>query len=130
MVSLFPQGEIFPNDRRPLVFYQGAAYLARMVNPVQFYPLAIRIEYLGEQRPALFISLGEPIRISAEEVAQPHFLKSCTQRLEASLTGELDHLRTDILEGDYSSFKTVMHGKSSTNRIFDALFFRKQIARQ
>ena len=129
MVSLFPQGEIFPNDRRPLVFYHGAAYLARMVNPVQFYPLAIRIEYLGEQRPALFISLGEPVLVSAEEVKQPHFLKSCTQSLEASLTGELDHLRTDILAGDYSSFKTVIHGKSSTNRIFDALFFRKQIAR-
>lgn len=130
MVSLFPQGEIFPNDYRPLVFYNGAAYLAKMVNPILCYPLAIRIEYLAEQRPALFISLGEPVLVSTEEATQAHFLKNCTQRLEVSLTTELDQLRADVLAGDYAGFQTVIHGKSSTNRIFDALLFRKQIARQ
>lgn len=130
MVALFPQGEIFPNDRRPLVFYHGAAYLAQLANPVLFYPLAIRIEYLGEQRPALFISMGKAIQISTEEVAQSHFVKSCTKRLEESLTTELDALRADVLTGDHSSFTTVLRGQSSTNRIFDALFFRKQIARR
>ena len=130
MVSLFPQGEIFPNDARPLVFYTGIAYLAKMVNPVQCYPVAIRIEYLKEQRPAVFISVGEPMLITTEETRQPHFLRNCTQRLETLLTAELDRLREDVLAGDYSSFQTVIQGKSSTNRIFDTLLFRKQIARQ
>lgn len=130
MVSLFPQGEIFPNDRRPLVFYNGVAYLARMVNPVLIYPLAIRIEYLAEQRPALFISMGDPVQIDTAQTKEAHFIKSCTQQLEASLTAELDLLRADILSGNYTDFKTVIQGKASTNRIFDALFFRKQIDRQ
>jgi chlorobactene lauroyltransferase len=129
MVCLFPQGEIFPNDRRPLVFYNGAAYLARLVNPASVYPLALRIEYLGEQRPALFISLGEPLLIDARESQQAHFLQTCSARMQESLTAELDRLRADVLDGDYSSFKTVIHGRSSTNRIFDALLFRKQIDR-
>ena len=129
MVCLFPQGEIFPNDRRPLVFYNGTTYLARMTNPVLFYPLAIRIEYLAEQRPALFISLGEPLLVSTEETQEPHFLKSCTRRLQEALTAELDQLRGDVLAGDYADFKVVMQGKSSTNRIFDTLLFRKQLSR-
>src|SRR2546425_12368419 len=67
MVWLFPQGEISPNDRRPLVFFTGAAYIARATYPALLYPLAIRIEYLVEQRPALFISLGVPMMVSADE---------------------------------------------------------------
>jgi len=130
MVCLFPQGEIFPNDRRPLVFYNGATYLARLINPVLYYPMAIRIEYLAEQRPALFISLGEPILINSEQTKERDFLQSCTKRLEESLTAELDQLRAEVLAGDYSEFKTVIQGKASTNRIFDMLLFRKQIDRQ
>ena len=130
MVCLFPQGEIFPNDRRPLVFYHGATYLARLMNPVLFYPMAIRIEYLAEQRPALFISLGESMLVDTEQTKERNFLHSCTRRLEESLTAELDLLRTDVLAGDYSGFEMVIKGKASTNRIFDRLLFRKQIARQ
>jgi chlorobactene lauroyltransferase len=130
MVSLFPQGEISPNDLRPLVFYNGAAYLTRMVAPVLSYPLAIRIEYLAEQRPALFISLGEAMLIHVEETREPTFLQTCTSHLQEALTAELDQLRTDVINGDYTGFKLVITGKQSTNRIFDTLLFRKQIQRQ
>jgi chlorobactene lauroyltransferase len=129
MVSIFPQGAIFPNDRRPLVFYSGAAYLARKAAPVLLYPLAIRIEYLAEQRPALFLSLGEPLFIAPDETKVPAFLKTCTKRMEEALTAELDQLRADVIAGDYTSFMTVMQGKASTNRILDRLLFRKQIGR-
>ncbi len=130
MVWLFPQGEISPNDRRPLEFFTGAAYLVRIASPVLLYPLAIRIEYLAEQRPDLFISLGEPMCVDAAETRTPGFLKNYTHRLEERVTAELDQLRSDVIAGDYSSFKLLMQGKSSTNRIFDTLLLRKQIGRQ
>lgn len=130
MVWLFPQGEIAPNDHRPLVFYSGAAHLARMAAPVLLYPLASRIEYLAEQRPDLFISLGEPLRVDAENAHKPGFLKSCTSQLEERVTEELDRLRSDVISSDYSSFTQIMRGRSSTNRIFDTLLLRKQISRQ
>ncbi len=129
MVGIFPQGEIFPNDRRPLVFYHGAAYLARLAAPVLLYPLAIRIEYLAEQRPALFVSLGEPILVTAKETKEPAFQKTYTKQMEAALTAELDQLHADVITGDYTSFTTAMQGKASTNRIFDRLLFRKQMNR-
>jgi chlorobactene lauroyltransferase len=130
MVWLFPQGEIAPNDRRPLVFYSGAAHLARMATPTLLYPLASRIEYLAEQRPDLFISLGEPIRIDGEDTRVPGFLKICTARLEELVTKELDRLRDDVIDSDYSSFTRLMDGRPSTNRIFDTFFLRKQLRRQ
>lgn len=129
MVWLFPQGEIAPNDRRPLVFFNGAAYLARMTAPVLLYPSAIRIEYLAEQRPDVFIGLGEPLLLTPEEAGAPGFLKSYTKRLEERVTAELDALRADIIASDFSSFRVLMRGRSSTNRIFDRLLFRKQIDR-
>ncbi len=50
--------------------------------------------------------------------------------LEDCVTSELDQLRTDVLASDYSSFTLLMHGRASTNRIFDALLFRKQLPQQ
>ena len=129
-VWLFPQGEIYPNDKRPLVFFTGAAYLARMTTPVLLYPVATRIEYLAEQRPDLFISIGEPLLIKPEDAQERGFLKSCTKQLEELVTLELDQLRSDVLASDHSSFTQIMHGKSSMNRIFDAALFRKQIGKQ
>ncbi len=130
MVWLFPQGEIAPNDRRPLKFFSGATHLAKLSAPVLLYPLATRIEYLAEQRPDLYISLGEPLLIGKEESQTPNFLKAYTTMLEQSVTAELDQLRTDVIASDYASFTQIMHGWASTNRLFDSLLLRKQITRQ
>ncbi len=130
MVWLFPQGEIAPNDYRPLEFFTGAAHLARLTTPSLVYPLAIRIDYLAEQRPDLFISLGEPTCINADMARTPSFLKQCTHQLETRVTDELDQLHADIIARDYSSFTLLTHGRPSANRIFDTLLFRKQIGRQ
>jgi chlorobactene lauroyltransferase len=129
-VWLFPQGTISPNDTRPLVFFTGAAYLARMTTPVLLYPVATRIEYLAEQHPDLFISVGEPILIAAEDTKMRGFLKHCTKQLEERVTLELDQLRNDVLASDYASFTQIMRGRSSMNRIFDTALFRKQIGKQ
>ncbi len=130
MVWIFPQGEIAPNDRRPLVFFSGVAHLARMVRSALIYPAAIRIEYRAEQRPDLFISLGEPWRVSEEDLQAPAFVKECTQRLEASVTAELEQLHDDVTAANFDDFTRIMHGKSSTNRVFDAFLLRKPMQRQ
>ena len=130
MIWLFPQGEIAPNDRRPLEFFTGAAHLARLSAPVLLYPLAARIEYLAEQRPDLYISLGEPLLVGEQELQTPGFLKSYTKKLQECVTQELDQLREDVVASDYSSFTQIMRGQASTNRLFDAAFMRKQIDHQ
>lgn len=130
MLWLFPQGEIFPNDHRPLNFYNGTTYLARMTAPVLLYPVATRIEYLAEQRPDLYISLGEPLTITAEQTRERSFLKNCTHQLEEHVTAELDQLREDVINNHLEDFTLLMQGRASTNRIFDAVLLRKQMRRQ
>lgn len=128
-VWLFPQGEIAPNDQRPLVFFSGAAHLAKLAAPALLYPVATRIEYMAEQHPDLYISIGEPLLLGSEELQTPGFLKNYTKTLEAQVTSELDRLKTDVVACQLSEFTQILHGKTSTNRIFDALLLRKQIAR-
>ncbi|GAC1649335.1 MAG: lysophospholipid acyltransferase family protein [Ktedonobacteraceae bacterium] len=130
MVWLFPQGEIAPNDRRPIEFFSGAAHLAKLSAPVLLYPLAARIEYLAEQRPDLYISLGEPLFVGEKELQTPGFLKVYTRKLQDCVTEELDQLRADVIASDYTSFTQIMRGWASTNRIFDAALLRKQITHQ
>jgi chlorobactene lauroyltransferase len=130
MVWLFPQGEIFPNDRRPLVFFSGAAHLARLASPALLYPVATRIEYRIEQHPDLYISIGEPLYVGETEIKQPSFLKDYTHHLEEHVTLELDQLRSDVLASDYTSFTQIMHGRASANRIFDKALFRKPMQRE
>ena len=129
-VWLFPQGEIAPNDRRPLVFFRGAAHLAKLAAPALLYPVATRIEYMAEQHPDLYISIGQPLLIGEEELHTPDFLKNYTKLLETKVTDELDQLRADIVAGQLTTFTTIMHGKASANRMFDAILLRKQINRQ
>ncbi len=129
MVWIFPQGEISPNDYRPLTFFSGVSHLTRLAYPLLIYPAAIRIEYRTEQRPDLFISLGEPLQMGEQEVQSANFLKSLTRRLETCVTAELDQLRADVISQNLSSFTCVLHGRSSTNRIFDAVLLRKQMRR-
>jgi chlorobactene lauroyltransferase len=130
MVWIFPQGEISPNDRRPLTFFSGAAHLAKSSAPCLIYPVASRIEYLAEQRPDLYISMGEPMMVGSEQVKQAHFVKDYTKVTEERVTEELDRLRADIVASDYSSFRQIGRGRLSINRLFDAVLLRRQMKRQ
>jgi hypothetical protein len=55
---LFPQGEMLPQDRRPLKFFSGIAKLAEKIANVNLVPVCFRYEFLMEQRPEVFISIG------------------------------------------------------------------------
>jgi len=130
MVWLFPQGEISPNDRRPLVFFSGAIHLARLATPALLYPCGLRIEYLAEQRPDLYISLGQPLLVDAQTIKQPRFLQNYTHLLEEQVSAEIDQLHADVVASDYADFTRIMHGKASTNRLFDSFMLRKQMRHQ
>jgi chlorobactene lauroyltransferase len=130
LVWLFPQGVITPNDYRPLVFFSGAAHIAKLTAPALLYPAATRIEYMIEQRPDLYISIGEPLLIGKQELQTPGFLKNYTKKLETKVTDELDQLRADVITNSRTNFTQIMHGKASTNRILDAILLRKQLNRQ
>lgn len=117
MLLIFPQGEILANDRRPLGFYSGIGHLARRLRDGRFYPLALRYEFVGEQKPEAFMSVGTPLCF-ADHSRTP---KEIAATLERALTRELDALRDDVVAYRFQSFTTLVTGAQSINRWWDAV---------
>ena len=108
---IFPQGEMTPQDKRPLVFYSGISKIAERAGKVQIIPVAIRYEFLMEQRPEVFISIGSPVDFTAGN-------KNFTKELEQLMTKLLDNLKNDVTNGT-GKLEIVFTGKSSRNKSFD-----------
>ena len=110
---IFPQGEIVPNDRRPLVTYAGAAHVARRAAPVRCVPVALRFEFFGEQRPEALIRLGPP------HIVDNASAKTLHAEMDRRLLHEVDGLRADVLSGAAASYQTALAGRSSINVLWD-----------
>ncbi len=126
---IFPQGEIQANSRRPLDFYNGAAQVARKLKDAYLYPVALRYEFLTNQFPDIFISIGPGHRISAEQRPDT---KALTADMYTRLVAELDHIEARLNaarfghphdeRASFADFKTILRGKGSASNRFDKIF--------
>jgi len=128
VLLLFPQGEILANDARPLHFFNGTSHLVKRIveqtGACTLCPVALRYEFVGEQKPEAFISVGLPHSVTAANL-QP---KTLTPILENNLTDLLNHLRDDVVSYTFNAFQTHMQGSWGINRLWDAFRGRSQIA--
>lgn len=128
MLVLFPQGEILANDVRPLKFFSGIGHLVRDVvgraGACHVYAAAFRYEFIGEQKPEAFLSIGAPTIFNAADVPPA---KAIAAALELALTAELDRLRADIAAYRLGSFEPLLRGGWSINRLWDALNGRRAL---
>lgn len=106
---IFPQGEISPQERRPLGFQSGLARLIRRVSPCYVYPVAVRYEFFEKPQPEFLISVGEARYFSGQEGLNPRQL---TAELETALSTELDRLKEDVNALQLSDFVTIIKGKN------------------
>jgi 1-acyl-sn-glycerol-3-phosphate acyltransferase len=84
-----PQGAIYPS-RAPMRFKSGLARIAQEVPEAIVIPVAIRYEFLKQERPACFVRTGEPVVRSEESNPQ------LTRRLETILDRELAALDSEV----------------------------------
>jgi 1-acyl-sn-glycerol-3-phosphate acyltransferase len=110
---IFPQGDMVPQDRRPLKFFSGITKLAEKTGRVNIVPVCFRYEYLMEQRPEVFITTGKPILLSGKVEEE------LTEQLRDTLESQLDNLQSKVTNGNLEDFKTIFHGKNSRNKTFD-----------
>jgi chlorobactene lauroyltransferase len=115
---IFPQGEIRPQEQRPLNFHSGLGHIIRRVGPCYVYPVATRFEFTREQFPEIFVSVGAARYFAEGERLN---VKQVTTELEATLTIELNQLRDEISAGQRKDFVTIIRGKGSTDTNFDKL---------
>ncbi len=132
MLLVFPQGEILANDTRPLKFFGGVGRILKKVveqrGECNVYPMALRYEFVGEQKPEAFISMGTPLRYkrAGVQVIDP---RQATAEMESAVTRELDKLRDDITTYRFDDFLPLIKGGWSINRVWDAVRGKNQIKR-
>jgi 1-acyl-sn-glycerol-3-phosphate acyltransferase len=90
---IFPQGEILPNDVRPLRFYQGLARIIEKVQVCRLVPAALRLEFSGNFKPEIYVKIGEP---EIYQIGETFDVKSATKNYEKRLTETLDSLKQEV----------------------------------
>lgn len=109
-----PQGEITPHWRRPVRFQAGLGHLVTHVPGVAVVPVAVAYEFMDEPRPEILVKLGVPRVFEPGEEPE-----KVTRTLEQALEHELDALREAILARDFTSFVTLIEGRTSTSVVYD-----------
>lgn len=101
---IFPQGEIQPNDLRPLKFFNGLAKIVEKTGKCSTASLSMRYEFLGEIKPRIFVKIGKPEIFFADEKFNS---KKLSEKLAERLTENLDELKNDIINQNFSEFKSI-----------------------
>jgi chlorobactene lauroyltransferase len=102
---IFPQGEILPNDRRPLKFFRGLSRIVGKVGMCQVICLSFRYEFTGEYKPEIFVRIEKPKLFRGGEKSDS---KDLTADFEKIMTDNLDRLRNDILNGDLEHYRNII----------------------
>ncbi|MFB1080905.1 lysophospholipid acyltransferase family protein [Jeotgalibacillus sp. JSM ZJ347] len=120
-VWIFPQGKEEHQDKRPLSFMNGPAYLAEKNPEAEIIPVSASYTFRHDQRPELFISIGasiKPEKINSLDRTE----KSSV--LRQSLEQSLDLMKADIINEDLSRYKEFVKGFKTSSEWLE-VFKRK-----
>jgi hypothetical protein len=107
LVCFFPQGELHPWHTRPIVFKRGLEFILRRIETeINLCFLGIRIEFLGEQRPEVFLQLS-----SLKEINHKDFFS--ISKYASEFTAFLNQLEKKIATGEKGQI--LFQGKKSIN---------------
>jgi hypothetical protein len=111
LVCIFPQGEMFPPSKRPLLVKPGFQWILKhMEKELAIIPLGMRIEYLDQQLPEIFFQLGPSMKVEDPlDVAT----------LEGYLSTLLDEM-LDLISSGVKG-KVLLYGKRSVSENWDLL---------
>jgi chlorobactene lauroyltransferase len=114
---IFPQGEMKPQDYEPVIFYNGIAHIAEKLGKVNLIPVSLRYEFIKEQRPEVFIKIGEPEIVSSAIGDTKQF----TETLKQKLVKDLSSLKNDVINQNLGEYKIIFTGKDSRNKTVDRI---------
>ena len=101
---IFPQGEILPNDLRPLKFYNGLAKIIEKVGKCSITSLSMRYEFLKEFKPEIFVRIEKLETIAVNDSFN---VKNLTRKLSNRLTDNLNILKGDVVDQNFAGYKKV-----------------------
>jgi len=101
---IFPQGEILPNDTRPLKFYNGLSRIVDSLENCTVTSLAMRYEFLDEYKPDVFVNIRAPEIFTSDERLNSKIL---TESFESNLTKTLDRLKQDVATKNTTHYEKI-----------------------
>jgi hypothetical protein len=102
---VFPQGEILPNEVRPLKFYNGVSRIIEKIKECQLFGVAMKYEFRGDFKPEIYlqISEGEIVR-SGQKIES----KLKTAELSQKMAENLNRLGELIVKENFKHFKDLL----------------------
>ena len=102
---IFPQGEILPNDTRPLRFYRGFAKIAEKVGRCSMMAVSMRYEFLGSYKPDVFVKIS---RMQEFEINSQKNSRSIAAQAADQTSQNLDFLKSEIAANDLENYKNII----------------------
>ncbi|MBT2582748.1 lysophospholipid acyltransferase family protein [Planococcus sp. ISL-109] len=110
-VILFPQGDEFHLETRPLQFHTGILYLMEKCPQVPLVPVRFYYSMRREKNPEVWIDQGEALSLIDIPEGSRH---ERTLWLQDRETAALDRLKQEVLEENYEEFlKLLKRGRKS-----------------
>ena len=104
-VIIFPQGEILPNDVRPLRFFNGLARIIEKTRRCSAVPVALRFEVAGHFKPEIYLKIGAPDVFEFDKNFIAKNAKNLTESLEIRLTETLDEVNRDVVSQTIAEYE-------------------------
>jgi 1-acyl-sn-glycerol-3-phosphate acyltransferase len=104
-ILIFPQGEILPNDVRPLEFYNGISRIIEKIGKCSVLPMALRYEFLGNFKPEIYVKITAPENFNDTLQIDK---KELSRKLSAKLTETLDVLKTDVISKNIDDYEKII----------------------
>ncbi|MBM4173572.1 MAG: hypothetical protein FJ212_04370 [Ignavibacteria bacterium] len=115
---MFPQGELIHQEMRPIHAYSGIGNLVEMLGEAWCVPVSIRYDFLKEQQPEAWVSIGEPELLSSVSFSKK---QDITEHISRRLTDLMDEVRDEIMHHRVQGYRTVIKGKTSVEKRWDAV---------
>ncbi|MGM7702540.1 lysophospholipid acyltransferase family protein [Pseudalkalibacillus sp. Hm43] len=124
-VWIFPQGDIYHLETRPLAFQSGIAYLLKKMPSTTVIPVTLYYSFGVHQKPDVTMTYGEHVRLDWNEYTK----KEITFELQKILESQLNEHKELVVSGRWYDEDTkglIQPGRSTSDR-FDS--FQKEVKR-
>lgn len=103
-IWIFPQGDEYHQEQRPLKFETGVAHLASQLPQVPIIPLTFYYSFGHEKKADLFIRGGDPIYY---EQLDGENKKDKMKNLEYLMEMQLENTKSDCIHNEIAKYKLI-----------------------
>lgn len=104
-VVLFPQGDEFHQEKRPLNFSAGITYLMERCPDIPVIPLSFYYAFRRVQKPEVWVLQGSPFHLKDLSGKDR---KEFTSEIEQLSTHQLDRLKSFVVSEDTAAFENLL----------------------